>query len=135
MRLRSILASASAAALLGSATAGYSMSFNVAVVCSTDDAIGSAVCAQVKQDIQNSRGYDLVDPQANVLQINIVSVDIDEDSSAISAVFLVTTPNDQPDKYIDQAVLVSGGQKVDQIANRHVDYLNKDIDDITNAMR
>ena len=119
----------------GTRAAGPTKVVKVAVSCSGDDAVGSRICASLREKIRASKGFELVGEEEarksfRSFHVSLISESIDPDhpnlESAIAEVFTMPMPEPQLDGYVDTWVSVTGEGKIDEEAATIIANLDKE---------
>jgi hypothetical protein len=127
LRIRKATLVLAVLALLASGTraAGPIKVVKVAVSCSGDDAVGSRICASLREKIRASKGFKLVGEEearksSRSFHVNLISEFVDDEHpnyhSAIAVVFTMPKPEPQLDGFVTAWVAVVGDHKIDEEA-------------------
>ena len=109
----------------GTRAAGPTMVVKVAVSCSGEDAVGSRVCASLKEKIRASKSFELIGEEearksSKSFHVSLISEFVDDEHpsyhSAIAVVFTRPMPEPQPDGFVTAWVAVVGDHKIDDEA-------------------
>ena len=97
----------------------------VTVSCSGDDAVGSKICASLKEKIRASKSFELVGEEearasSKSFHVTLISEFVDDQHpnyhTAMAVVFTKPMPEPQPDGFVTAWVAVVGDHKMDEEA-------------------
>jgi hypothetical protein len=106
----------------------------VVVNCTSDDNVGSRICAALKEKVRSSKGFELVGEEeaqksSRSFKVILVSESVDPDhpnvQSAISVVFTMPMLG-QLDGFVNMWVGVTGANKIDEQAATIMANLDKE---------
>jgi len=112
----------------------------VEVGCSGDDAVGSRICASLKEKIRASKSFELVGEEearqsSPSFHVNLISEFVDDEHpsyhSAIAVVFTRPMPAPQTDGFVTAWVAVVGDHKIDEEATA----IMAELDEATEFLR
>ena len=97
----------------------------ITVSCSGDDAVGSRICASLKEKIRASKSFELVGEEearksSTSFHVSLISEFVDDEHpnyhSAIAVVFTRPMLEPQPDGFVTAWVAVVGDHEIDEEA-------------------
>jgi transcriptional regulator GlxA family with amidase domain len=109
----------------GTRAAGPIKVVKVAVSCSGDDAVGSRICASLKEKIRASKSFELEGEEearksSKSFHVILISEFVDDEHpsyhAALAVIFTRPMPEPQPDGFVTAWVAVVGDHKIDEEA-------------------
>jgi len=109
----------------GARAAGTPKVVKIEVSCSGDDAVGSRICASLKEQIRSSRSFQLVGEEearksSTSFHVTLISEFVDDQHpnyhTAMAVLFTRPMPEPQADSFVTAWVAVVGDHEVDDEA-------------------